>query len=204
VSGLWPRTVLGRLATYRVPLAGGLVALSVAAALSALAPAEAAAVAVVVAARDLPSGALLEPADLALVRVPAVAVPAGAVEAVAHAVGTHVSGAVRAGETLTDVRLLGAGLVPAGDQVAVPVRVAEPAVAGLLRPGDRVDVLSADPDGGQAARTVVADVVVLAVPELGENAFEGALLVLAADRGGASRLAAAAVTGRLSVVVRGR
>jgi pilus assembly protein CpaB len=196
--------VLSRLTAYRAPLVGSLVALSVAASLSALAPPEGAAVAVVAAARDLPSGALLEAADLTLVHLPPVAVPDGAAATAAQVVGMRVSGAVRAGETLTDVRLLGAGLVPAGDEVAVPVRVAEAAVAALLRPGDRVDVLSADPEGGPAARTVVADVVVLAVPDLGEGAVDGALLVLAASRGGASRLAAAAVSGRLSVVVRGR
>ena len=114
-----------------------------------------------------------------------------------------MAGPVRAGEPLTDVRLLGAALLPDGPEVATPVRVAERATAALVRPGDVVDVLSAAPDGGAAA-SVVSAVRVLAVPLADGDPGEGALLVLAATRSAAARLAAAAVTGRLSVVVHGR
>lgn len=195
------RTELARL---RVPLAAALAALAVASGLAAVAPAEAAAVEVLAAAHDLAPGALLD--DDALTTVPVLpdAVPDGALTAREDALGARVAGAVRAGEALTDARLLGAGLVPPDGSVAVPVRVAEAAVAGLLRPGDRVDVLAASPDGGDAARTVVSDVAVLAVPVLDELSADGALVVLAAPSGGASRLAAAAVSSRLSVAVRAR
>jgi pilus assembly protein CpaB len=196
--------LLRRLGRARVPLVAALAALAVATALSAVAPAEAAAVPVLAAARDLPAGAVLD--DDALTTVPVLpdAVPEGALTTAEQARGSRTAGAVRAGEVLTDVRLLGAGLLPPGGEVAVPVRVTEPAVAGLLRPGDRVDVLAASAEGGEAARTVVSDVVVLAVPALDDLALDGALVVLAASSPGASRLAAAAVTGRLSVAVRGR
>jgi len=196
--------LLRRIARHRTPLAAALAALAVACGLSAVAPADAAAVTVVTAAQDLPAGTALTHAELSTVRLPPDAVPQGALRAPEQVLGQRLSGAVRAGEALTDVRLLGPGLLPAGGEVAVPVRVAEPAVAGLLRPGDRVDVLAAAPEGGEAARTVVSDVVVLAVPALEDGALEGALLVLAATTGGASRQAAAAVSGRLSVTVRGR
>ena len=198
------RPLLARLGRARLPVAAALVALSVAAALTATAPAQAAAVPVLAAARDLPPGTLLDDAALTTVALLPDAVPGGALTSPDQARGQRTAGAVRAGEALTDVRLLGPGLLPPGGEVAVPVRVAEPAVAGLLRPGDRVDVLSAAPDGGDAARTVVSDVVVLAVPELDDLALDGALVVLAATGRGASRLAAAAVTGRLSITVRGR
>jgi Flp pilus assembly protein CpaB len=204
VSRLSPGPLLRRLARHRAPLAAALVALAVASGLSAVAPADAAAVTVVAAAGDLAAGTVLADAELTTVRLPPDAVPTGALRAVDDARGQRLAGAVRAGEALTDVRLLGPGLLPPGGDVAVPVRVAEPAVAGLLRPGDRVDVLAAAPEGGEAARTVVSDVVVLAVPSLDEGGLDGALLVLAATTGGASRLAAAAVSGRLSVAVRGR
>ena len=52
--------------------------------------------------------------------------------------------------------------------------------------------------------TVVTSVRVLSVPLADDDTGEGALLVLAATRPAAARLAAAAVTGRLSVVVHGR
>jgi Flp pilus assembly protein CpaB len=195
--------LLGRLGRARIPVAAALAALAVAAGLRAVAPAEAAAVPVLAAARDLPAGALLDDDALTTVPVLPEAVPEGALTSPDDAVGARTAGAVRAGEALTDVRLLGAGLLPPGDDVAVPVRVAEPAVAGLLRPGDRVDVLAASPEGGEAARVVVSDVAVLAVPEPDQLA-DGALVVLAASPGGAARLAAAAVSSRLSVAVRGR
>jgi Flp pilus assembly protein CpaB len=187
-----------------VPLAAALTALAVVAALTAVAPADAAAVPVLAVAHDLPPGALLDDDTLTTVLLLPDSLPGGVLTSPDQARGLRTAGPVRAGEVLTDARLLGAGLLPPGDQVAVPVRVAEPAVAGLLRPGDRVDVLSAAPEGGEAARTVVSDVVVLAVPTLPDLSLDGALVVLAATSGGASRLAAAAVTGRLSVAVRGR
>jgi hypothetical protein len=110
---------------------------------------------------------------------------------------------VRRGEALTDVRLLGAALLPPGSEVALPVRLADPATAALVVAGDRVDVLSAAPDGGSTAAVVASGLRVLAVPDL-EDAGDGALLVLAASRPAAARLAAAAVTGSMSVVVLGR
>jgi hypothetical protein len=88
--------------------------------------------------------------------------------------------------------------------VAVPVRVAEPATAALVRAGDVVDVLAAVPDGGSAATTVVSAVRVLSLPLPVEQAGEGALLVVAATRSDAAALASAAVAGPLSVVVHGR
>ena len=198
------RALRRRLAAHRAPVAGGLVALAVASGLTALAPADAAAVPVLAAARDLPAGSLLDDADLTTVALLPGAVPGGALTEPGQARGQRLAGAVRAGEALTDVRLLGTALLPPGGDVAVPVRVAEPAVAALLRPGDRVDVLSAAPEGGDAAPTVVSDVLVLAVPALDDAGLDGALVVLSATTAGASRLAAAAVTGRLSVAVRGR
>ncbi len=191
------------LSRHRVLLSAGLAAGSVATAVTALAPASAPTTAVVVAARGLGAGVPLTEGDLRTVDLPSGDVPAGALDDPAAALGRLVAGPVRAGEPLTDVRLLGAALLPPGPEVAVPVRVAERATAALVRAGDVVDVLSAPPDGG-AAGTVVTAVRVLSVPLAGDDPGEGALLVLATTRSAAARLAAAAVTGRLSVVVHGR
>ena len=191
-------------ARRRVLLSAGLAAAAVAAGLSAVAPDAAPGVVVVTAARDLVAGVPLAPDDVAATTVPPTVVPTGALRDPAAVVGRLVAGPVRQGEHLTDVRLLGASLVTGPREVAVPVRVAEPATGALVRPGDTVDVLSASPSGGVSAAVVARDLTVASVPALGDDTGEGALLVLATDRSTAARLAAAALTGRLSVVVAGR
>ena len=73
----------------------------------------------------------------------------------------------------------------------------------LLRPGDRVDVLAAStaPDGPSGAVVVAAGAPVLSVPQQ-EADLEGAVVLLATPPAAARRLAGAAVSSRLSVVVR--
>jgi pilus assembly protein CpaB len=184
-------------------VAGGLAAAAVAVGLGVIAPEQAPSAVVMAAARDLPGGAALEPGDLRAVELPVEVVPDGVLRSAEEATGRVLAGRVRSGEPLTDARLLGSSLVPAGGSVAVPVRVAEPALGLLVGVGDRVDVLAAAPDGDGTARAVVSDVPVLAVPTTPDTA-DGALLVVAAPPSAAATLAAAAVTSRLSVVVRGR
>ena len=185
---------------HRALLAAALAAGAVATALPVLAPEPVPTTAVVAAARDLVPGQALTPDDLTTValRVP----PAGALLLPDEVLGRAVAGPVRAGEALTDVRLLGSGLVRGRGLVATPVRLADPATASLLRAGDRVDVLAAPTDGTAVeAVTVAAGLEVLSVPAADDG--EGALVVLAATPSAASRLAAAAVTSRLSVTVLG-
>ncbi|WP_329132800.1 RcpC/CpaB family pilus assembly protein [Streptomyces sp. NBC_01476] len=86
-----------------------------------------------------------------------------------------------------------------------PVRIADAAVAGLLHPGDRVDVLA-------GSRVVAAGVRVVSVPEtagaptasatLPEGAGPGgALVVLAVSRHTAASLAGAAMSSALAVAL---
>jgi Flp pilus assembly protein CpaB len=83
----------------------------------------------------------------------------------------------------------------------VPVRLVDPGVAGLLRPGDRVDVLAVAQSG--EATTVVAGVSVLALPAAPvEGALDGALVVLAVPGYLAPRLSSAALSARLTVTLR--
>ena len=203
-GGLAPAELRRAVARHRVLLSCALAAASVATGLSALAPARVPTTTVLTAARDVQAGAVLGPEDVQAVELATAVAPAGALTDAASAVGRSVAGPVRAGEPLTDVRLLGAPMLPAGPEVAAPVRVAEPGTAALVQAGDVVDVLAAAPDGAPAATTVVSAVRVLSVPLGGDDPGEGALLVVAATRPAAARLAAAAVTGRLSVVVHGR
>jgi Flp pilus assembly protein CpaB len=72
------------------------------------------------------------------------------------------------------VRLLGAALLPPGHEVALPVRLAEPATASIVVAGDRVDVLSRCPTARRRA-VVASGVRVLACRR--EPSGDGALLV---------------------------
>ena len=206
--GGWLRELSRTVRRHRALLAAGLAAAAVATALPTLAPTPVATVSVVAALHDLLPGSPLTAADLTVLSLPATAVPSGVLTAMGSAVGRAVAGPVRRGETLTDVRLLGAGLLTGGaGLVAAPVRLADPATASLLHAGDRVDVLAAateatGPPG--PATTVASGLTVLAVPAAGEGDGEGALVVLAATPGLAARLAAAAVRSRLSVTLLAR
>ena len=195
---LWRRRLLG----------AGLLAGAMAFALHVLAPPPPAGVSVLVATRDLPAGTALTGDAAGLDQRPESSLPAGALTAMRP--GEVLAAPVRRGEVLTDVRLvgpaalrgLGAGLV------AAPVRVADAEAAALLHPGDVVDVLAARPDGDEQARLVASAVRVLSVPRpddgrLSVGVADGALLLVATTSPTAARLAASAVTDRLSVVLRG-
>ena len=202
---------------HRRLLASGLAAGATAAALQSLEPPAPPSVVVVTAARDVPSGTRLGAADLAAVRYLPAAVPDGAVTDRRRAVGRTLVSSARRGEPITDVRLAGAGRGgdAAGALVQVPVRIADREAVGLLRPGDVVDVLGAgQPEAGggspfpSSARLLASAVRVVTVPRTAGSATavtgDGALVLLATSASTASRLAGAAVTDRLSVVLRGR
>jgi pilus assembly protein CpaB len=154
---------------------------------------------VVVAAAGLPAGRTLDSADLAVARLPPGTVPDGVVAEPGSLVGRVLAGAVRTGEPLTDARLVGPGVttgLPAG-QVAAPVRLADLAVAALVRTGDRVDVLAVA-DGAAGADAVAENALVLAAGGSDDDPSAGLLLV-AVDPQTAGRLAVAAATATLTV-----
>jgi Flp pilus assembly protein CpaB len=176
---------------------------------SAGAAPERAAVPVAVAAGDLAAGTVLTAGHLATVAFPADVAPAGAIAAPEELTGQVLAAPVRAGEAVTDVRLVGPALwsqVPDG-LVAAPVRLADLAVATLLRAGDRVDVLAAAGDGAAASVQVVAEgALVLTAPATGDDPVPGAadgsgLLVLAVAPETARQLAAAGAGATLTVTL---
>jgi Flp pilus assembly protein CpaB len=209
----WLRELRRAVAWRRRLLSAGLAAGAVAFALQALAPPPPAGTDVVVAARDLAAGAVVSTGDLRVAHRPAGDVPSGALTSTAAATGRPVSSAVRRGEVLTDVRLVGPAALRglADGTVAAPVRVVDAESAALLRPGDVVDLLaaSATPDAPTGeARLVASGVRVLLAPRQQRSSLtaglgNGALLLVATSSSTAARLAAAAVTDRLSVVLRG-
>ncbi|MFG2128630.1 hypothetical protein ACGFNV_12635 [Streptomyces sp. NPDC048751] len=92
------------------------------------------------------------------------------------------------------------------EMVTAPVRIADGATVRLLRSGDRVDVIAAEPTGtGGDARVVAHGALVTKVPEVPEvvdgAADSGALVVLSVPRTTAARLVGAGATARLAVTL---
>lgn len=167
--------------THRRLLAAALTAVAVAAGLQAAAAPPPVTVAVTVAARDVPAGEVLRDADLATADFALGTAPD---DLATDAVGRVLASPLRRGEPVTDVRLLGPALTEAHPgRVALPVRLPDAGMAGLLRVGDVVDLVAADPQGGQPA-LVAAEVPVLALPtgstEPGGSGLGGRLVVVAA------------------------
>jgi Flp pilus assembly protein CpaB len=162
---------------------------------------------VIVAGSDLQAGSVLTQADLQVARWPADLAPTGAVRSADELNGRTLAGPLHGGEPVTDLRLVGPGLtasLPDG-QVAAPVRLADLAVAELVRPGDRVDVLATAADATEA-EVVVSDALVLAPSadpdaEAGMPAAAAGLLLLAVDAATGARLAAAGASDTLSVTL---
>jgi Flp pilus assembly protein CpaB len=190
------RVVLAR----RRPLAALLAAGAVLAGVHEVRPPPSPSVPVPTAARDLPSGTVIAGDDIITVDYADGTEPAGLVD---DAVGRVLAAPLRAGEPLTDVRLVGPDLAQAyPGSVLVPVRLPDAEVAGLLRVGDRIDLLSADPQGAAAARLVATDLTVAALPRVAEgladSTLPGRVVVLAAPQAVTEEMAQAAVTGFLT------
>jgi len=187
----------------RRPLAAGCAAVAVLAGVHAARPPAAPTVAVTVAARDLASGTVLGHDDLVTRRYPAGNAPAGSDPG---ALGRTLAAPVRAGEPVTDVRLVAPTLV-AGypGRVALPVRIADADAVALLRAGDRIGLVAADPRRGTASYVAI-DVPVLSLPAPAEPdspaaGLTGRLVVVAALPEDVDRIAGAASTEVLSVVI---
>ena len=166
-----------------------------------------------VAAADLPAGTVLTVQDVHTVFVPASAVPPDALTSPSAASGHRMATALKLGSPLMQTSLVGTGLLtgaPAGS-VAVSVRPADPAMVGLLSPGQLVDVVLGSPDGLQAAGapTVLAESApILWSAEDGASAWpgsseNGAVVVLAIPPAQAAALAAASGSGQIHLILTG-
>ncbi|UVS76916.1 SAF domain-containing protein [Actinokineospora sp. UTMC 2448] len=195
-----PRAVLDRLTrplSLRRAAAGVLVLL--AAVLAFTPSARDGTAPVLVAARDLPAGAVLSAADVRSVRMPPDLVPGAALAEASEVESAVLVAAASAGEPLTRTRLLGpehVRLAAGPGQDAVPLRLADPGVARLLRAGARVDVVAAEPHA-----VVARDGVVLAVHG-GDSARDGPVVLLALPGDSATRVAAVALERPVGVTLR--
>ncbi|MFN7272234.1 MAG: Flp pilus assembly protein CpaB [Gammaproteobacteria bacterium] len=129
---------------------------------------------VLVAARDLPSGRVLRESDLARREMPAAFVPGGAlsVDAAARAVGQQLVFALRRGDALVEAHLAGregptlaARLQRGTRAVTVPVDEVS-SQAGLVRPGDRIDLMLAEERAEETGRCVIVRPLLEAVSVL--------------------------------------
>jgi Flp pilus assembly protein CpaB len=160
----------------------------------------------VVSARDLAAGALLRAGDLKLVEIPDDIRPQGATTQAASVEGRMLVGAARAGEPLTDARLVGAAIPGSGDpeNSTVPVRLADAGVAELLRPGQRVDVVA--PAAAEREASVLASMAVVAAvggqDSKTGHASKGPLVLLTLPTAVATRVAAISLERPVTVTLR--
>lgn len=193
----WHRRKLAVLAAVGAVLTG----------ITALAPDGPPSVAVVRATSRLAGGATVTSSAVEVARVPEAAVPREALTDPAAVIGKTVLGPVAEGTVLTALDVVSASATAAG-RVVAPLRLADADVAALVRAGDSVDVLAAEPEAG-AAVVVARGVRVLTVPEPADSsglsagpAADGALLLVEVTPEAATRLAQAAVAAQISIVLR--
>lgn len=178
-----------------------------------LRPPAPATVAVVVLTRDVPAGAALAETDVHSVRLPRELVAARMLRAPAEVVGQRLAVGLPAGFPLAEEVLVGPGLATgtAPGEVVVPVRLADAAVAGTLRPGDRVDLLAATADAAASAggaEVVAAGALVVALePGSGGGLLGGeepaSLVFVAVPRAAAPDVVGASAWAPLRVVLPG-
>ncbi|WP_341393433.1 Flp pilus assembly protein CpaB [Arthrobacter sp. G119Y2] len=183
-------------------------------AVQALLPPDPGKVLLVVAAADLPAGALLTSGDLRTVPLAASGVPPDSFSDAAELAGRRLATPLQQGSPLMQTSLVGTGLLtgaPPGS-VAVSVRPADPALVQLISPGQLVDVVLGssenDVQGTGAPAVLAADAPVLWTASDGADSWpgsgeSGAVVVLAAAPEEAAALAAASGSGRIHLVLTG-
>jgi Flp pilus assembly protein CpaB len=193
----WPRWLALRRLTALV-----LVLLAAALALYPTTSDETPTVPMLVAARDLPPGVTLHAADMVVSQLPLSLRPPAALTTPAQATGHVLASATTSGEPLTRARLVGPenSRLATGDPTAsaVPFRLADPAVAGLLTPGARVDVVTVAPSSTDPV-VLATNATVLTVRQATEDS---SLVVIALPREEATRVAAAALGQPVAVTLR--
>ncbi|WP_405160643.1 SAF domain-containing protein [Nocardia sp. NBC_01499] len=160
---------------------------------------------VVVAGHDLAPGHVLEADDLRSAPRESSALPDGVVRDPAAVIGATLTGAMRGGEVFTDIRVVGPRLAAvatgARDARIVPIRLADTAVADILRAGDRVDVVGGEEQGSRPARTLATDAAVVLVSGPGDGrAGKERVVLVAMDAEHATVVAAASLHTALTVV----
>jgi pilus assembly protein CpaB len=184
--------------------------LAAAVAVSVLRPAPPVGVDVLVAAHDLAAGVVVADGDVRAVTVPEAVAVSGALASDrtrAALVGRRTAVRVPAGLPLVPQVLAGADLAGPTGTVVAAVRLADDAMASLLAPGDRVDLLAAAGEGGPAVTVARGALVLPAAPRtegsgpLGLDSPASPALLVAVAPDEAAALAGAGVSTALFAVV---
>lgn len=180
----------------RRPVVAALLTFAVVLALSAIVGRHSPTTSVVVMARDVAAGTSLTGDDVTLAELADELVPSTAVKNVDDVIGRVTTGPLAQHEVLTSTKVVSAN---SAGSMAVPIRLADPRVAALLRPGDVVDVVASLSGDGQVrpAQLLAAGVRVVTV----QSDREAGLIVVTADENTAPLLAGAVDGPALSVVI---
>lgn len=191
----WHRRAVGA-------LLAGLAVLAVA---QWLAAPEGATVSVVTVAADVPAGRALTPADVALTKLPTAAVPDGALLAPDEAVG-EVAAVSLAKGTILHPNLLATARSGAPGRAVVPIRLPDPELRQLLRPGDRVTLIVT---AAETAEVLTGDARISALPEpspssgLSIGSSAAGLILVEVAVAEAPAVAALGQSGQLSIALGG-
>lgn len=184
---------------HRRTLAAVFTGLAVLTALSALGQ-QPAGTSVLVARHDLRSGHVLTASDLRTTTVPPAARPSKTLGRGA-AIGRRVAGPMRAGEAITDYRVLQDDALSgyADDAVLTTIRVDRADGLTGLHVGDRIDVIAVDPDGESKAEVVARAVEVVTLPPASGDDEVVSVGIVTTEKI-ALTLATAALEARFSVI----
>lgn len=167
------KATLGRLRrflrTRRRLLAALLAGLAVWAGLTALRPAPPPTVPVLVAARAITGGVIIQPADVVVRELPEDALPADFLTGIDQAVGRPATLPLPSGAVLMPASVVSRDSLAAPGMAVLPVVLTDTA-AGLIEVGDHIDLIGSD---GDAMGTVASGARVVAV--LGNDANGSAL-----------------------------
>jgi pilus assembly protein CpaB len=156
------------------------------------------------AARDLPSGTVLDRADLVAMKF-AVGTAPRAAHQLGALLGRTLGTPLGAGEAATVRQMVGTDqLAGYPGRSAIGVRIPDAEAVGLLRAGDRVDLVASDPQHHRPGYPLVQDAIVLAVPTSAPNRsgpeLTGRLVVFAVPADQATAIATAATSLFLTVI----
>ena len=197
-----PLRALGRAVSWhRRPLAAVAAAPAVLTGVSAAVPAGPPERTVLVAAHEVPGGTVLAAADLERRSLRTSDLPTGALDAAEPVVGRAVTAPLAEGQVLTPLALVAPRAGPPPGRVVAPVRLSDAGLVALLRPGDVVDLVGTDDQGGGAS-VVARSARVVTVPRVEADTTTGSpggLVLVEVPRGAATDLARAAVAGPLTL-----
>ncbi|WP_152361340.1 SAF domain-containing protein [Microlunatus speluncae] len=199
------RSLIRAVSWHRRKLAVIAAVLAVLTGINAAAPRAPDTVTVLRAVEFLPGGGPVAATQVRLEAVVAEAVPEDALTDPAQAVGRILAAPVPKGQVLTGSDLVGDRTLRPG-RVLAPVRLADSGLAAVLRPGDVIDIVAADGQGGPAG-TVARGVRLVTIPGADgstgrSDSAAGVLVLVEVDDETALGLARAGSTSALSVIWR--